>query len=1534
MPIHDAYDAVVLCVAAVREFSDARCRIVLIDDASQDPRVLPFLEEAARLDARVTVRRNARNLGYLRTVNAALAASTRDVVLLNSDALVGPEWLERLAAGAYSDARVAMACPVSDNATLLTVVDPARLARLDAPSIARLARDSASADYPKLPVAVGFCLYLRRDALDALGDFDPAFDPGYGEENDLSMRAWRAGWSIVACPDVLVRHVGGSSFGQSPQTRRLRELHARILNGRWPQHDALVRRWWSEWPLREQAGRMREPAVPDRPRVLHVLHRLRRVGGTELHSQQIAAALSSVFECTLLAPEASGGSWADFVEGAPQDGVARWVLNESHLRPNQRIRGVAADLGDPGVERRFARFLAGGGFDVVHFHSMLHWNSLLLPQLAAASGAAVVMTLHSLESLCADYTLVPPLLGHACGKRFGGVDAECVACLDPRIRRRAASPVAPTQTYLQARHRFWLRALESADAVIAPSAYSAGRIRASFGDGIGDRTEIVAHGIEPLAPVMAPAFKQAFTVGFMGGLSLIKGAGLVLELARSPGLAHVHFELYGCADPDELPAGLPTNVAIHSTFSPAHLGAILGRLHVVLLPSLAEETFSLLLSECRAAGVPVLASAVGALAERIRHGVDGWLLPPRDVDAWQTQLQNLARPFGRVALRRVRKRLGAERPRTLADNAADYARIYRTAMAHARLRRSADVIPAAPARAVASVTLERLGKELRHASWDDDASMVADALRHDAPPLVVIVRARDGAGTALTDTLAAFAAWPGELSVEIVADGAAATVTDRRTSLSLADDAASLAALVARVQGARHAWLLCIEAGDTLTPRAAAWLAHLHTQSCDAFHGAFVHAARDGSRYAAAVQRPAHALLSMGAAHAPQGLFVRVGALGNALVADRDAGTWAYALLLAALRQACPVRDVGQVLVQRSDRNVSPSQRDAVLAAHCAVADRYRALCGFDGECLPHNAALGWRFRPAPRTRRVSVRIHGAASPASADLALRALRVGCAPGIVDLALFDPAENPSRVDRIVLVRADLRPTSNGWLDQLLGWLECPEVVAVAPRREGSFGALQPCGWEFDGTWLRRIDDPRSTTGFDLDAAADHARALPSLSTNCIALALDRCGPLDLEALLDPDPLLAFNAQQALRVHGTLVWTADATMRQQHVDRPIAPREPIDLPDAAAHCLGKLRARAATDPGIAWRRRPLRGPADSTTPLPRVAALTRDQWASSQLRVALPLADLCRAGAIAPPAIWRVRLEAPPRLFELAEHRPDTLLLHHCLDDESLELLRLTALHLPRVRRVVVIDDLVTDVPGYNPMKKSIPADISARLRQAIQAAHLLVTTSQTLAERYGGATPVRVIENALADHWFEPRRAPRAPAKPRRLRVGWAGAQQHAGDLELIDGLLRARPEVEWVFMGMAPDSATTVGAEVHPMVDFEAYPLRLAALDLDLALVPLVDNAFNRCKSALKLMEFGALGVPVIASDVRPYQAAPVVRVDADTASWLGALDAMLGSDEVRVHAAGELHEWASARHRQALRRADWLAALGGATSR
>jgi GT2 family glycosyltransferase len=95
-------------------------------------------------------------------------------------------------------------------------------------NLATLARRVNGGTVVDIPVGVGFCMYMRRDCLDAVGLLRAdVFAQGYGEENDFCLRARHLGWRHVAAPGVFVAHVGGQSFGTA--ARHLQARNSSLL---------------------------------------------------------------------------------------------------------------------------------------------------------------------------------------------------------------------------------------------------------------------------------------------------------------------------------------------------------------------------------------------------------------------------------------------------------------------------------------------------------------------------------------------------------------------------------------------------------------------------------------------------------------------------------------------------------------------------------------------------------------------------------------------------------------------------------------------------------------------------------------------------------------------------------------------------------------------------------------------------------------------------------------------------------------------------------------------------------------------------------------------------------------------------------------------------------------------------------------------------------------------------------------------------------------------------------------------------------
>lgn len=217
--------------------------VVVVDDASPEAEISAYVDALA-MSGRIELVRSERNLGFVRAVNLGMARHpNRDVVLLNSDTEVANDWLDRLAACAAREPDIGTVTPFSNQATICSypfegwsagIPGGLGLAALDA-----LFASVNAERCEDLPTAVGFCMYIRRACLDAVGSFDDErFGRGYGEENDFCLRAAEAGWRNIVAADVFVFHEGAVSFADERDA--LMEAAGRLLVERHPEYPAEV----------------------------------------------------------------------------------------------------------------------------------------------------------------------------------------------------------------------------------------------------------------------------------------------------------------------------------------------------------------------------------------------------------------------------------------------------------------------------------------------------------------------------------------------------------------------------------------------------------------------------------------------------------------------------------------------------------------------------------------------------------------------------------------------------------------------------------------------------------------------------------------------------------------------------------------------------------------------------------------------------------------------------------------------------------------------------------------------------------------------------------------------------------------------------------------------------------------------------------------------------------------------------------------------------------------------------------------------
>lgn len=239
--VRDAPDDVRTCLWALLDRATRPFHLIVVDDGS-GPEAAALLDDLARREPAVELLRNSGpEHGYTRAANIGLRASTGAyAVLLNSDTIVTPRWLERIVACGESDERIGIVGPLSNAATHQSV--PAveadggwavnELPRwLTVDELGELTATLSRRERPRVPFVNGFCYAVKRAVVEAVGPFDEErFGSGYCEENDFSVRAQDAGFELAIADDAYVFHAKSRSYTPAGRERVARRNYERFLD--------------------------------------------------------------------------------------------------------------------------------------------------------------------------------------------------------------------------------------------------------------------------------------------------------------------------------------------------------------------------------------------------------------------------------------------------------------------------------------------------------------------------------------------------------------------------------------------------------------------------------------------------------------------------------------------------------------------------------------------------------------------------------------------------------------------------------------------------------------------------------------------------------------------------------------------------------------------------------------------------------------------------------------------------------------------------------------------------------------------------------------------------------------------------------------------------------------------------------------------------------------------------------------------------------------------------------------------------------
>lgn len=186
-------------------------------------------------------------------------------------------------------------------------------------------------------------------------------------------------------------------------------------------------------------------------------------------------------------------------------------------------------------------------------------------------------------------------------------------------------------------------------------------------------------------------------------------------------------------------------------------------------------------------------------------------------------------------------------------------------------------------------------------------------------------------------------------------------------------------------------------------------------------------------------------------------------------------------------------------------------------------------------------------------------------------------------------------------------------------------------------------------------------------------------------------------------------------------------------------------------------------------------------------------------------------------------------------------------------------------------VYELDDNPFAVECHNPAVLAYGSKVAQdSIAHCIEIAALVTASTEPLAQEMRKYNPnVVVLKNRIDEQLLTMERP-----KREKLTIGWAGGASHREDLKICAHSLRKtldhHPDVEAHFIG--PDFTDLIRRPMRHTPWCQTTTDYYKLIDFDIGLAPLLPSVFTRSKSHIKALEYAALGIPVLASDVEPYR--------------------------------------------------------------
>jgi GT2 family glycosyltransferase len=215
IPVWNECELTIKCIESIERNTLLPYRVIVIDNAS-DTETASYLKGLSEKDKNLILIRNHENLGFPKAVNQGIAMSNAPYLcILNNDTEVYKGWLEEMIRVGDTNPSIGILNPSSNN---LGQERP---------------QEGSSGKWLEMSSCIGFCMLIKREVIQKIGNFDEIYSPGNFEDMDFCRRAVKAGYRCVMAKGAYVYHAQNTGFKKRKDWDEKFRRNLGIFNQRW-----------------------------------------------------------------------------------------------------------------------------------------------------------------------------------------------------------------------------------------------------------------------------------------------------------------------------------------------------------------------------------------------------------------------------------------------------------------------------------------------------------------------------------------------------------------------------------------------------------------------------------------------------------------------------------------------------------------------------------------------------------------------------------------------------------------------------------------------------------------------------------------------------------------------------------------------------------------------------------------------------------------------------------------------------------------------------------------------------------------------------------------------------------------------------------------------------------------------------------------------------------------------------------------------------------------------------------------------------